>query len=305
MAKQNARPDAIWARPAPGSRRPKLSREQIAQAALSIADAEGFAEVSMRRVAAALDVGTMTLYYYVRTKDELLALMDDALMGEAVLPADQLPSGWRAGLTAIARASRDVFVRHPWALYALQGARVGPNGMRHMEQSLTAVVETPLDLQGKFGLLSIVDDYVFGHVLRSSEAWAYPMDHKTLVRITSFFQAQLATGEYPQLASVLGGEDILGVFSKIAQWMSADARFEAGLTALLDGMERQMRAGPAAAPLPRAPSASSRAEPAGPPAARLARRVPRDHAPEPGPAPGFDGPHPRRRPTGGHRRARR
>lgn len=256
MAKPNARSDApIWTRPAPGARRPKLSREQIAQAALAIADSEGFAEVSMRRVAAELDVGTMTLYYYVRTKDELLSLMDDALMGEVVLPPERLPRGWRAALTAIARISRDVFVRHPWALISMQGARGGPNGMRHLEQSLAAVADAPLDVRGKFALLAMVDDYVFGHVLRSTEAWTHPMDHKTLTTLTQFFEEQLATGEYPNLAAVLGGDDIIGVFMKIAQWMSGDERFEAGLAALLDGMEHQMRNGattlPPVAPPPR------------------------------------------------------
>ena len=295
MAKQNARPDApIWVRPAPGSRRPKLSREQIAQAALAIADSEGFAEVSMRRVAAELGVGTMTLYYYVKTKDELVALMDDALAGEAVLPADQLPSGWRAGLTAIARSSRDVFMRHAWALYSLRGARVGPNGLRHMEQSLTAVSDTPRDVQGKFGLLSIVDDYVFGHVLRSSEAWAHPMDHKTLVRIKNFFEAQLATGQYPQLAGALGGGDMLGVFAKIAQWMSGDARFESGLTALLDGMERQMFAGPPAAPPARAPPPSAVPAPTATHAARPARGGRRARAPEAAAGPSAEHARPRR-----------
>src|SRR5271165_563117 len=56
----------------------QLTREKIAAAALSIADKEGFEAVSMRRVARELKAGTMSLYYYVRTKDDLIAVMDDA-----------------------------------------------------------------------------------------------------------------------------------------------------------------------------------------------------------------------------------
>ena len=44
--------------------------------------------MSMRRLAAELDAGTMTLYHYVRTKDELLTLVVDAVMGEVVRAAD-------------------------------------------------------------------------------------------------------------------------------------------------------------------------------------------------------------------------
>ena len=45
--------------------------------------------MSMRRIAAELDAGTMTLYHYVRTKDELLTLVVDAVMGEVVIPPDE------------------------------------------------------------------------------------------------------------------------------------------------------------------------------------------------------------------------
>ena len=51
---------------------------------MRIADAEGIDALSMRRLAAELDAGTMTLYHYVHTKDELLALVTDAVMGEVV-----------------------------------------------------------------------------------------------------------------------------------------------------------------------------------------------------------------------------
>src|SRR5271163_5006286 len=96
--------------------RPKLrlSRQKIATVALAIADKEGFHAVSMRRVAQELRVGTMSLYYYVKTKDELIAAMDDALMGEALLPS--LPKDWRRAMMAIAKRTHAMFLRHPWAL---------------------------------------------------------------------------------------------------------------------------------------------------------------------------------------------
>ncbi len=73
----------------------RLTREKIAAAALAIADKEGFKAVSMRRVAQELKVGTMSLYYYVKTKDDLIAAMDDALMGEALLRPFQKTGGGR------------------------------------------------------------------------------------------------------------------------------------------------------------------------------------------------------------------
>ncbi len=163
----------IWARPEPGGRRPRLSRAQIAAAAIAIADADGFDAVSMRRIAGALGVGTMSLYRYITTKTDLLALVDDALVGEALVPGE-LPADWRDALALVVRCTRDVYLRHPWAVHSIQGrpatsaALAGPNGLRHLEQSQAALASAPLDAEARLDLLAIVDDYVIGHLLNSA-----------------------------------------------------------------------------------------------------------------------------------------
>src|SRR5215510_13656323 len=98
-------------------RKPQLTREKIALVALAIADKEGFEGVSMRRVAQELKVGTMSLYYYVKGKDDLIAAMDDALMSEILLPS--IPKDWRRAMIEIAKRTRAVFMHYPWALVAM------------------------------------------------------------------------------------------------------------------------------------------------------------------------------------------
>ncbi len=193
--------------------KPKLSRDKIAAAALAIADQEGFEALSMRRVAQELQVGTMSLYYYVKTKDDLIRAMDDALMGEALLPS--LPKGWQRALLEIARRTHAIFIRHPWVLVAMLTAPPGLNAMRHMEQCLEALAETSLTDKQKIALLATVDDFVFGHALRQAARPA-AIDIK-------FATAQLATGAFPRLAKLFGGGRID---------LSKD-RFERGLLALL------------------------------------------------------------------------
>ncbi|HEY0192584.1 MAG TPA: TetR/AcrR family transcriptional regulator [Kofleriaceae bacterium] len=266
MAKPKAGSRApIWTRPAPGTRQPKLTRERIAEVALAIADGEGFAEVSMRRIALELGVGTMTLYYYVKTKDDLHALIDDEISGQMILADDELPRGWRAGLIAIAHRTRDVFVRHPWALRLLPGARVGPNHMQHIEQSLAVVEDAPVDTQGKLRMLSIVDDYVFGHVLRATETVSHPGDQRVMKLVADFFDEQIGTGRYPHIEAMLDGKDTFSAFGQFAQWMTEDVRFELGLSSILDGFEGKMAAGPTALstdlPAERRPAALAAARP--------------------------------------------
>jgi AcrR family transcriptional regulator len=231
--------EPIWARSEPGARRPRHTREQIAQAALAIADAEGIDAVSMRRVAAELGAGTMTLYHYVRTKAELRELMSDSMMGELILPEHELSAGWREALAALARRSQAAFARHPWALEGLRDTRGGPNGMLHFEQTLRAVASLDLPLAERLGIALAVDDYVFGY-MRHAGGPNELEDQDGREAVLAYFGALLATGDYPELARTFAGYDGAdGLDMMIAIFRNED-RFERGLQWLLDGIEASL-----------------------------------------------------------------
>jgi AcrR family transcriptional regulator len=230
----------IWARPEPRSRgqRGVLSRAEIVQTALKIADEEGLAEVSIRRIARELRSGAMSLYHYFDSRDELLDLMGETVAAEMLVP--DLPRNWRAALTAIATHSRATFLNHPWMLATLQERpRVSPNLLRHIEQSAQAVAELgeaghdPTDLSG---IVTAVDDYVVGFTLR--ELAAGGSDERGR-RIASQFQDAynepnirylLESGEFPMLAQ----------FAELGQAPSLQP-FDVGLNWLLDGFEASLR----------------------------------------------------------------
>ena len=230
----------IWAQPAPSTRKPRFNRDQIAAAALEIADRDGFAELSMRRIADALGAGTMTLYYYVRTKDDLLALMADALMGEVVERSTPLPAHWRTALEVIARAMRETFSRHPWALGALEGARLGgPNTLRHIEHTLAAVASLAVPAKAKFELLAIVDDYVFGTVQSDHntdrESGLRGAPRAAAKTINELAKKYLAEGEFPHLEALIGKREPIAAFVEFANHAGSEGRFERGLAMILDG----------------------------------------------------------------------
>ncbi len=192
----------IWSRPAPGERKPAHTRERIAAAALKIADEEGFEAVTMRRVATELGAGTMTLYHYVKNKRELAALMDDAVMGELLVPEDELGDDWREGLAQIARRTYRSFMRHPWTFEFIGGEDDpgvgGPNALRHVEQSLTVAERTGLDLKGQFEITALMDDFVFGHAMRTRGIGrSRETPEERLNAVVAYMEQQLATGEYP------------------------------------------------------------------------------------------------------------
>jgi AcrR family transcriptional regulator len=236
----------VWARPEPGARRASLTRDEIARAALAIADAETLEALSMRRVASELGVGTMTLYYYVRNKEELLDLMHDEIMGEVLVPADELPADWRGALTAIAHRTRVTMLRHPWVLGAPPAAS-GPNGMRHFEQSLAAVASLALDLDHRFDIICAVDDYTFGYLLREVEqeredASPYGTE-EWLEAITAYFDAQWSSGEFPHVRRLIEGSTARAVIDRLNAMSHDPARFDRGLDWLLDGVQRSLMPG--------------------------------------------------------------
>jgi AcrR family transcriptional regulator len=226
--------EVLWARPAPGERRPAHTRESIAAAALKIADTRGIEAVTMRHVAAELGAGTMTLYHYVRNKEELTVLMSEAIMSEIVIPDDELPDGWREGLAEIARRTRRVFGAHPWIGEHLddEQAQAGPSTLRHVEQSLAIAARTGLPLDERLEVTGLVDDYVIGFAIRNRAPEA---DRQHLESMVAYLQTQLSTGQFPYLAEMMG-DDPSATIERIMHATSIDERFERGLQLVLDGI---------------------------------------------------------------------
>lgn len=221
-------------------RRP-LNVEAIAAAAVAIADAQGVEEVSMRKVAAVLGVGTMSLYHYVRTKEDLLSAMDDVVMGEVLVPPKELKAGWRSAMSAIARATRAAYRRHPWALtIQTKGGDPGLNGLRHVEQSMTALLGTGLDFDNQLAIIIILDDFVFGHAMRIIGA-DFSDDHRAeaLERVSEFMSGHLNEAEFPVLWATIGDAPMTEFVTRMAKAFDPDEWFEIGLGVLLDGLAQR------------------------------------------------------------------
>ena len=104
---------------------PRLAPGRIVAAAMAVADAEGLAGLSMRRVATEIGVATMSLYRHIADKDDLMLKMTDAAFGECRIPAHP-PEGWRDQLELAARTLWAMFQRHPWLAPALSVTRPQP-----------------------------------------------------------------------------------------------------------------------------------------------------------------------------------
>jgi AcrR family transcriptional regulator len=232
----------LWTRVEPTPRRPRFTREDITEAAVRIADAEGFDALSMRKLATELDAGTMTIYHYVRTKDELLTLAVDAVMAEVTLaPDESMPGNWRDALTMLAERSRASLMRHPWILDLIDDPGIGPNSVRHFDETLEAVASLDLDLPEKLDITSLVDQYVFGWCAFEREAQNAAAADTGIDRGMLDYVARLVdTGDYPQLAALRDEYGLDEAWGRIQAHHRDVDRFRRNLDLVLDGIEAHL-----------------------------------------------------------------
>jgi AcrR family transcriptional regulator len=204
---------AIWLRPARSGRGPvpEHSAEEIARAAITLADAHGLPAVTMRAVAAAIGSAPASLYRYIDTRGELLELMADQASGEYSLQEPDAGDP-AAALLALGHQTLDICRRHPWLLeIAPTGGLPGPNALTVMDHALAILDGT--DLSGPAKL------EVFGLFTGAVRSFAQmEADQRRAGRDTAAWQASVAaylvevvaTGRYPHLAAVLSSPAAAG-----------------------------------------------------------------------------------------------
>ncbi|XVQ15562.1 TetR/AcrR family transcriptional regulator [Spirillospora sp. CA-255316] len=232
----------IWMRPERPARgpRPTYSRAQITEAAVRIADAEGLEAASMRRIAAEIGTGAMSLYRYVPGRDDLLELMVDHVIGELDLP--ERPSGdWRADLTLLAERTRAMRLRHPW-MSELQRARssFGPNQLRMLEFGMgTLDVGIPID--DIMVLVGLVTGYV-DNAVQEELAWESEWRRSGLSkenwmwRSAPYVHQLINSGKHPMLTRI--------VKDARQPHMDPEAGFRYGLERVLDCIQAALPSAP-------------------------------------------------------------
>ena len=247
----HAREDAKRRQQHPPRRAAALSREEIVRAAMNVADAEGPDAINMRRIARELNAGTMSLYWHIRSKEELLDLMIDSIVGEAAAPE---PSGdWRADLRAIACSVRDALHRHRWAVNFMGGRPpMGPKSLRNLERALSVFDGLGVDKATAMNTLMAVNTYVLGAVLREmqemngeqymAEVFAGLSEAEKEALIREFAERINSAGRFPHMAAMMAE----GIDPDAPE--TRDERFEFGLDCLLDGIAARLPRGAGAPP---------------------------------------------------------
>jgi AcrR family transcriptional regulator len=200
-------PELIWLRPERSARgpAPAHSRAAIAAAAIALADAEGLAGVSMRKVAASLGAGTMSLYNYVPKKEQLFDLMLDAVTGEWRLP--DTPSGDpRADLIGYAQQGLLAMRRHPWVPgLVLTRPSIGPNSLRCIEYFLAVMAESDQAAETKMESFAILNSSICTFAQWEANQRAQGGIEQWSTELVTYLATAAASGDYPHLARTFAG----------------------------------------------------------------------------------------------------
>ena len=144
-------------------RRDPISKDAIVAAAIRLLDREGLTALSMRKLADELGAGAASLYWHVGSKDGLLDLVLDEVIGEGKIP-DPDPEHWQEQLKQIARDQRAASLRHPWLVRVSIGRiPMGPNALRYSERILAILraggLPSHLAVQGYLLLIATVNGF--------------------------------------------------------------------------------------------------------------------------------------------------
>jgi DNA-binding transcriptional regulator YhcF (GntR family) len=220
----------------PAVRRPRRTREMgVVRVALDIADREGLAEVSMRRVASELGMATMSLYRHVPGKDELVLQMIDTVMAELVFP--EASSDLRADLEAEARGLWAMFREHPWMASALSVSRpqLVPNGMRLTEHILGRLRAAGLSLMDSMYVHVVLFSHVRG--MATAIELEAEAERETGISVDQYMEENQAAFE-----AIAGGSmPNLTELATVDAELDIDTLFEFGLARMLDGLVSYVR----------------------------------------------------------------
>jgi len=218
--------------------RPRLTLDQVVQAAIALLDEEGLDGLTTRALATRLGVQSPAIYWYVRDKGELLDLVADAICAPALEftagggPAGDL--GWREQAATGLRRYRAVLRSHRDAPRLL--AERPPNGpvrRRLADLAVGQVLRAGFPETDAAVISLLLGDYVISIVSEEFRIQAQAMRSAADGEIP-----WQGSAEYPNLAQIA---------SQLAA-VKPDDLFEAGLEVLLDGLEQRLERLRAAAP---------------------------------------------------------
>lgn len=219
--------------------RTPLSRTRVFAAAVAVADADGLAHVTMRRVASELGVEAMSLYHHVANKEALLdglleALMDEVDESVAAVETAAPEPDWRRTLRRRFLTARSAMLRHPWAPQLITSRTSVPASVYgYYDRVLGTMVDGGLSYHLAHRGLHAFGSMALGF---AQELFAPPGGEEADPEADEEAMAAMAD-TFPHLAAMVASE-VHDAGDAVLGWCDSQTEFEFTLDLLLDGLER-------------------------------------------------------------------
>jgi AcrR family transcriptional regulator len=179
--------------------RAPLSRERVLHAAVTFADEQGLAALSMRKLGEALGVEAMSLYNHVANKHDLLDGMIDTVFGEIELPGRGVD--WRGAMRTRGVSMRAALRRHRWAIGLMESRTTpGPSTLRHHDAVIGSLRAGGFSVAMTAHAFSALDSYIYGFALQEATLPFETADET--VELAHALMDGFAPDEYPHLTEL-------------------------------------------------------------------------------------------------------
>jgi AcrR family transcriptional regulator len=192
--------------------KPRFTRDQLQSTALDLIDKGGLRALSMRSLASKLGTGAMTVYNYVRNRDELDTLTVDAVFAEMRWP--QAQGNWLNDVRGFAEAAWLAIHNHPNVIPLILSRRPLQINLECREVLLQALARSGRSKEQLLAALHTVLGFVHGFAL-SYQSREWPSDQETLT-----------PNRFPMLIKL----------SKISKQVDPKDVFRAGLNIVMAGL---------------------------------------------------------------------
>jgi AcrR family transcriptional regulator len=225
--------------------RGSLSQDEILEAAAQLIDRGGLVQLSMGALARHMDSGVTSIYWYFRSKDELLSALTDRVSHEIYAELPPIGTGpWHEELFAYFAAFRDVLERSPVyrevfayrVQFLFERAAMRPSVLRRLESGLAFLTEGGLTLEEAADAFSACSNYTRGFVILEH---GFDADRQTNAQGTGdrYREDRGKPSDVDPITHPLVSEVGLHRFATLD-----DHQFDSGLRLLIEGIRQSVRA---------------------------------------------------------------
>jgi AcrR family transcriptional regulator len=209
------------------ARRPALTRRRVIEAAVTLADSIGVDAMTIRKLAAELDVKPMTIYHHVPNKEAIIDGMVDVVFGEIELPPAEVE--WKRAIRRRAASARTVLARHPWAVPLMESrTSPGPATLRHHDAVVGCLRSGGFSVEMTAHAYALIDAFIYGFALQEASLPATGGDG--MADLAQSITAAIPVEQYPNLVEFTT-EHVLRPGYDFSH------EFEFGLDLILDGLD--------------------------------------------------------------------